>query len=307
MTEAYRGQSNLLIETLRIADRPDVFALKGGTAINFFFRNCPRLSVDIDLCYLPLNGRDEAFRDIREKLEAIGSEIRKSLSGAEVNIQENFKALVRKDGMLVKIEVNEVVRGTLLPPVMMSLCPLLEKEFGASIKINCLSEAELYAGKFCAALQRQHPRDIFDVWLFFKKGGELTREILDAFVVYLISHRKPTHEVLDPRIQDIRNLYHNRFAGMARMDVSLENLLETQLALPKRILNALTERHRAFLVGFNEGEPDWNLLPFPDAKNLPAVRWKQINLDRMNRDKRAEAIRKLVRVLRDNPYIHDTI
>lgn len=307
MTEAYQRQSSLLLETLRIAAGQEVFALKGGTAINFFFQNCPRVSVDIDLCYLPLNGRDEAFRDIREKLEAIGSEIRKSLSGAEVNIHENFKALVRRDGMLVKIEVNEVVRGTLLPPVRMPLCPLLEKEFEGGMKINCLSEAELYAGKFCAALQRQHPRDIFDVWLFLKRGGELTREILDAFVVYLISHRKPTHEVLDPRIQDIRNLYHHRFAGMARMDVSLENLLETQLALPGRILSALTERHRGFLVGFSEGEPDWNLLPFPDAKNLPAVRWKQINLDRMSRDKRGEAVRKLVRVLRENPYIHDTI
>ena len=184
MTEAYRGQSSLLLETLRIADRPEVFALKGGTAINFFFRNCPRLSVDIDLCYMPLNGRDEAFRDIRENLEAIGSEIKKSLSGVEVNIQESLKALVRKDGMLVKIEVNEVARGTLLPPVRMPLCPLLKKEFGGGIKVNCLSEAELYASKFCAALQRQHPRDIFDVWLFFKNGGELAREILDAFVVY---------------------------------------------------------------------------------------------------------------------------
>lgn len=307
MTEAYRRQSDLLLETLRIAAGQDVFALKGGTAINFFFRNCPRLSVDIDLCYLPLNGRDEAFRDIRKNMEAIGSEIRKFLSGAEVDTRENFKALVRKDGMLVKIEVNEVVPGTLLPPARMPLCPLLEKEFGGSMKINCLSEAELYAGKFCAALQRQHPRDIFDVWLFFKRGGELTREILDAFVVYLVSHRKPTHEVLDPRIQDIRNLYHHRFAGMARIDVSLENLLETQLALPGRILNALTERHRAFLVGFNEGEPDWNLLPFPDARNLPAILWERINLDRMNRGKRGEAVRKLVRVLRDNPYIHDTI
>lgn len=307
MTEAYRRQSNLLIETLRIAAGHEVFALKGGTAINFFFRDCPRFSVDIDLCYLPLNGRDEAFRDIRENMEAIGSEITRSLPGAEVNIQENFKALARKDGMLVKIEVNEVVRGALLPPVRMPLCPLLEKEFGGSIKINCLSESELYAGKFCAALQRQHPRDIFDVWLFFKRGGELTREILDAFVVYLISHRKPTHEVLDPRIQDIRNIYHHRFAGMARIDVSLENLLETQLALPGRILSALTERHRTFLVGFNEGEPDWNLIPFPDARNLPAIRWKRINLDRMSRGKRGEAARKLVRVLRDNPYIHDTI
>ena len=168
--------------------------------------------------------------------------------------------------------------------------------------VNCLSEAELYASKFCAALQRQHPRDIFDVWLFFDRGGELTQEIFDAFVVYLISHRKPAHEVLNPGIQDIRNLYHHRFAGMARVEVSLETLLETQLLLPGKILSALAERHRTFLVGFNRGEPDWNLLPFPDAKNLPAVRWKQINLDKMSSDKRGEVIGKLVQVLKDNPH-----
>ena len=84
--------------------------------------------------------------------------------------------------------------------------------------------------------------------------------------------------------------------------MSLEHLLETQLALPGRILSALTERHRAFLLGFNEGEPDWSLLPFPDAKNLPAVRWKRINLEKMSDDKRGEAMRKLLGVLRDNPY-----
>ena len=302
MTQGYQGQSGLLLEVLRIAAKSEVFALKGGTAINFFFQDCPRLSVDIDLCYLPLSGRDEAFRDIRENMEAIKSEIEKFLPGAEVSISENCKALVRNGGMLVKIEINEVVRGTLLPPVRMPLCPLLEKEFGGSMTVNCLSEAELYASKFCAALQRQHPRDIFDVWLFFDRGGELTQEILDAFVVYLISHRKPAHEVLNPKIQDIRNPYHHRFAGMARIEVSLEKLLETQLLLPGKILSALTERHRTFLVGFNRGAPDWNLLPFPAAKNLPAVRWKQINLDKMSSDKRGEVIRKLVQVLKDNPH-----
>ena len=235
-------------------------------------------------------------------MEAIKSEIEKFLPGAEVSISENCKILVRNGGMLVKIEINEVVRGTLLPPVRMPLCPLLEKEFGGGMTVICLSEAELYASKFCAALQRQHPRDIFDVWLFFDRGGELTQEVLDAFVVYLISHRKPAHEVLNPRIQDIRNLYHHRFAGMARVEVSLETLLETQLLLPGKILSALTERHKTFLVGFNRGEPDWNLLPFPDVRNLPAVRWKQINLDKMSSDKRDEVIGKLVQVLKDNPH-----
>ena len=303
MTEEYQGQAGLLLEVLRIAAKSEAFALKGGTAINFFFQDCPRLSVDIDLHYLPLNGRDEAFRDIRENMEAIKSKIEKSLSGIKVSIPENFKVLVESNGILVKIEINEVIRGTLLPPVERPLCPSLEKEFGVGMTVNCIAEAELYAGKFCAALQRQHPRDIFDAWLFFEKGGELTQEILDAFVVYLISHRKPAHEVLDPVIKkDMQSTYNNRFLGMARIEVALENLLEMQLLLPGKILSALTERHRTFLVDFNKGDPAWNLLPFSDAKNLPAVRWKQINLDKMSSGKRGEIIGKLIQVLKNNPY-----
>ncbi|MDE0519625.1 MAG: nucleotidyl transferase AbiEii/AbiGii toxin family protein [Candidatus Dadabacteria bacterium] len=72
----YEKQSALLLETLRIAATKEVFALKGGTAINFFFHDCPRFSVDIDLCYLPVSERDQAFRDIREKMEAIKAEMK---------------------------------------------------------------------------------------------------------------------------------------------------------------------------------------------------------------------------------------
>ena len=302
MKEQYLRQARLMLEVLRIAAESKVFALKGGTAINFFFQNCPRFSVDIDLHYLPLNERDEAFSDIRRNLKVIESGIKESLSGAEVNIASDCKASVKNKGMLVKIEVNQVIRGTLLPTVERPLCPLLEREFGEGMAVDCVAQAELYAGKFCAALQRQHPRDIFDVWLFFERESELTQKILDAFVIYLISHRKPIHEVLNPRIKDIRNLYDNHFEGMARTEVSLEDLLETQRLFPAKILSSLTERHRNFLVGFSKGEPDWSLLPFTDVKNLPAVRWKQINLDKMDSAKREETTRSLLRVLEDNPY-----
>lgn len=302
MTEKYQKQVNLLLEVLQIAVEPEVFALKGGTAINFFFQNCPRLSVDIDLHYLPLNGREKAFRDIRERMEAINLEIKRSFYGIETSITDDFKILIKNDGILVNIEINGVIRGTLLPPVEMPLCPWCKEEFGRSMKVTCIAEAELYAGKFCAALHRQHPRDIFDAWLFFARGGELTEEILDAFVVYLISHSRPIHEVLDPTIKDIQNVYENRFKGMAKIDVSLENLHKTQLLLPKKILAALTERHRTFLLGFNEGKPDWNLLPFSSAKDLPAVHWKLINLDKMGCDKREKITRDLVKLFKNNPY-----
>ena len=54
------------------------------------------------------------------------------------------------------------------------------------------------------------------------------------------------------------------------------------------------------IIGFNEGEPDWNLLSFPNARSLPAVRWKQVNLDIMDRGKRNETTRKLEQVFKNN-------
>jgi hypothetical protein len=50
----YREQVSLLLRVLPIVGREEVFALKGGTAINLFVRDLPRLSVDIDLTFLPL-------------------------------------------------------------------------------------------------------------------------------------------------------------------------------------------------------------------------------------------------------------
>ncbi len=303
MREEHQRQVSLLLDILPIVAQTEVFALKGGTAINFFVLDCPRLSVDIDLHYLPRNSREEALQDIRDNMEAIKSEIEKLLPDTKVSIDpKTGNALVQNEKALTKIEPNHVIRETLLPPVGMPLCPSLEQEFNRGMNIDCMAKTELYAGKLCAALQRQHPRDLFDTLLFLEEGEGLTREVLDAFLIYLISQGKPIHEMLAPNIQDMGHLYNNQFLGMTKKDVSLERLREVQSSLPVKILSAMTERDKAFLIGFKEGEPNWNLSPFPSAKELPAVRWKQLNLGRMNKDKRAQAIQKLVEVLNNNPY-----
>ena len=54
MLEHYRNQAQLLVDVLPYVAQQEVFALKGGTAINLFHRDLPRLSVDIDLTYLPV-------------------------------------------------------------------------------------------------------------------------------------------------------------------------------------------------------------------------------------------------------------
>ena len=54
MYEQYVNQSRLLLQLLPLIKKYPHFALKGGTAINFFIRDFPRLSVDIDLSYIKI-------------------------------------------------------------------------------------------------------------------------------------------------------------------------------------------------------------------------------------------------------------
>lgn len=68
-SSSYYKQVSLLIKMLPVVATEPVFALKGGTAINLFIRNFPRLSVDIDLAYLPLEPRDEALANVRAALK----------------------------------------------------------------------------------------------------------------------------------------------------------------------------------------------------------------------------------------------
>jgi len=300
MRELYQNQVSLLLDVLPIVNKSNVFALKGGTAINFFFRDCPRLSVDIDLHYLPDKNREEALADIQSNMEAIKADTETAMPGAKVIINpKTFNATVRYNNVLIKIEPNTVIRGTLLPPVEMQLCSSLVKDFNREMRITCVAREELFAGKLCAALQRQHPRDLFDVLLLLNKEEGLSRELIDTFIVYLISQGKPINEMLNPNIHDVENLFNNQFQGMTRLEaISLEHLIQVQKSLPQDILNLFTKTDRKFILGFKKGSPDWNLLSLTDVEKLPAVQWKQLNLQKMDSEKREQAINKLEQVFK---------
>ncbi len=206
-----------------------------------------------------------------------------------------------RDGVQIKIEPNQVIRGSLLSVVDKTLSSLFEQQTDTQVTVTCLAHHELYAGKLCAALYRQHPRDFFDVWIFLQQC-ELSAEFMNIFIIYLISQRRPICEGLQPNIRDLEPLYHNQFIGMTDKEVALEKLCEVQQSLPCWIVSSMTEDQRNFLLGFKRGEPDWSLLPHPDAKTLPAVRWKQQNLDRMNAEKRQAAVYKLQQLFKTVPY-----
>lgn len=85
ISATYRAQFELLLKILPYVAREDIFALTGGTAINLFVRDLPRLSVDIDLTYLQFDTRDRALKNIHEGLGRIKKNIEKSIHGLNVN------------------------------------------------------------------------------------------------------------------------------------------------------------------------------------------------------------------------------
>ncbi|MCV6608464.1 MAG: nucleotidyl transferase AbiEii/AbiGii toxin family protein [Campylobacterales bacterium] len=298
----YYKQVQLLIEVLPYVTQNDFFALKGGTAINLFVRDLPRLSVDIDLMYLPIEPRDESLENIAKAFEKIGATIERSVKNSTIhkllqNDGKLSKLQVERNSVRIKIEASPVTRGTVKEATDMQNSQKVQDEFGFAIT-KVVHMDDLYAGKICAALDRQHPRDLFDVRLLLDNEG-ISKELMDVFIVYLISSNQSISKLLNPNRIDISGLYEEQFRGMTTIDISLETLLETREELIEAINKKLTKEHKDFLLGFKKGEPNWSLLPFENISNLPSVKWKILNLDNMDIIKREEAIEKLKKILEE--------
>jgi predicted nucleotidyltransferase component of viral defense system len=291
----YAAQVRLLVQVIPYVAAEHCFALKGGTAINLFVRDLPRLSVDIDLAYLPSSDRQQALTDVRLALRRIADAVGRGLLQVDATVQSNrddeLRVLVRNPQAQIKVEVSPVLRGTVHQPVERDVVPLVEDEFGFA-SISVVSLPDLYGGKICAALDRQHPRDLFDVMLMLREEG-LTREIFEGFLVYLISHGRPIAELLSPRWKKLDGIFQAEFAGMTREPVTLEQLEATRAALLAAIQEQFTGQDAAFLLSLKRGEPDWALLNLPGVDQLPAVRWKLRNIMEMSASRRAGAVDKL--------------
>ena len=187
-SEHYRRQVGLLIRVLPLVAEENVFALKGGTAINLFIRDLPRLSVDVDLTYLPVAGRPESLADIVLASERIGDRLR------------------------------------------------------------------------------------------------------TAFVIYMLSHNRPMAEVLAPTRKDISREFERGFSGMTEVPVTVDDLVEAREQLLAEIVGNMPQAHKDLLMSFEAGKPDWSLIDVPQAADLPAVRWRQENLDKLDRERREALI-----------------
>uniref|UniRef100_UPI0039A4A2C2 nucleotidyl transferase AbiEii/AbiGii toxin family protein n=1 Tax=Ornithobacterium rhinotracheale TaxID=28251 RepID=UPI0039A4A2C2 len=301
----YYKQVQLLVRVLPLLDTEKCFALKGGTAINLFYRNLPRLSVDIDLLYLPSESRETALKNIREALSRLSELIKKSIVGVRVQEtqkqQDNsLRLILQLNEIRIKVELSPVIRETVFPVEQKEICERAENEFGYA-EIQVASLPDLYAGKLCAALDRQHPRDLFDVKLLLENEG-LTTDLRKTFLVFLISHQRPMSELLQPNFKDISEVYAMEFERMTDSPITLQELEDTRAELVQLIHTNITLEEKKFLLSFKNKTPQWDLLGLDSqvVSNLPSVKWKLLNLSKMKKDKHQIAYQKLKQILNIN-------
>jgi len=293
----YKNQVHLLLSVIPEVAKEKCFALHGGTAINLFVRDMPRLSVDIDLTYAPIEDRATSFANINYAL----GEIRKRLNTIFPNLlvehqMDKLKLQISNTDALIKIEVNQGIRGLLGDTNTLVLCDKAQEEFNAFCSIQGVSFGQLYGGKIVAAMDRQHPRDLFDVKDLLENEG-FTDEIKKGFLFTLISSKRPIKEVLFPIFKNQEQAFINQFSGMTETSFSYADYEQIREKLVQVIREGLTETDKTFIVSFENTSPDWSIYDF---EKFPSVQWKLQNLQSLkesNPEKHSYNIKELESLL----------
>lgn len=278
----YLEQVKLLTKILPYVAKEGCFALKGGTAINFFHYDLPRLSVDIDLTYTHFNDRKIAYEEINKALERIKENLNKAGFSTKYKNPGRLekKLLCTQNGITIKIEPNYNMRGCYTEPIQMDVSKSVNQIFGfASMRV--LSFEEIFGGKICAALDRQHPRDLFDCKYLLDNEG-ITSKIKKGFLIALLSQTtRPIHEMLKPKLQDNSLAFENKFKGMTEHNFTYEKHTETFHKLVDEIHKTLTPKDRKFLLSFVKLEHNWKHLDIKNIHKFPAIKWKILNLQKL--------------------------
>lgn len=294
MNEIYKRQVALLIRIMPLVYQIKDFAVHGGTAINLFHKNMPRYSVDIDLTYIHIQEREESLRTIKEHLTILKKNIEKTIPNIKVIPKYDiWKLQCTLNGATVKIEVNGTKRGVIGEIEEKMLCQKAQQEFSMACKARTVSYSQLYGGKITAALSRQHPRDLFDC-----KYMEINtfNEVKDGFILCLLGSDKPIIESLQPNDIDQSKVLENQFKGMSDIEFTYEDYEKTRKKLINQVNTSLTETDKAFILSFEEGNPDWSKCSAGDLSNYPSIKWKLqniINLKETNPLKYKQGIEKL--------------
>jgi predicted nucleotidyltransferase component of viral defense system len=273
--EEYIERAALVIRVLRSISKEKIFALKGGTAINFFVRDMPRLSEDIDLNYVPFDNRETAFINIEKALLRVKEEVERNNIKVIMRETTDKKLQIEcyKGRTKIKIDMNYDARGYIFKPIIMKSTHKIMQMYGA-VETQVVSFPELYAGKISAAMSRQHPRDLFDTKILLENEG-ITKTIKDAFIVNILTHRKPLYTLLNPNSIDQEDILKNKFEGMSNIEFTYKDHHKTLEKLKDELHHSFTENDKDFIVSFYSLKPQWDLVDIPNIKELPAVKRKE--------------------------------
>ena len=271
----------LLLKLMPFVMNEGMFAVHGGTAINLFVKDLPRYSVDIDLTYMPLAGREESLKDIHAHLQSIIQHALPQLPGLHVVPNyDTCKLLCEYHGYQVKVEVNQTKRGLIGGEA--KTFPLSEKaqeEFGLYCEATIVPPTLLYGGKIAAALSRQHPRDLFDV-----KYMELPlSDVREGLLFCLLGSDRPLHESFNPQLIDQHEAMENQFQGMTDIDFTYQDFEATRSKLIHDVNMLMSKEDKAFLLSFEQASPNWDKFEFPCMKDYPSVKWKMQNLTKLKK------------------------
>lgn len=279
MNKIYEDKVKLLVRILPYIAKEKIFALKGGSAINLFYKNLPRLSVDIDLSYILFDKRDIAYKNINNSLLNIADNLK--IIGIKTMLlgQENKKLICSDNITSIKIEPNYVIRGFIYEPQEKETCEIVSRRFGYA-KMKIVSKSELYGGKICAAIDRQHPRDLFDIKEFLDMK-ELDEDIINGFIIMLLGHDRTFHDLLNPNISDKRDVLEKDFVGMTDKIFTYQDHVETLTKLIN-IIKSNIKKYKEILLKFVSLDNSWiKKLDIQNIDKLPAIQWKIKNLEKL--------------------------
>lgn len=279
MDGQYVKQVALLLRIIPELNKMPEFAMHGGTAINLFHHNMPRLSVDIDLTYIPFDTREKDLQNIALLLKKLSAILIKTIPGIRINegskYEEEMKLFCRHKNVEVKIEVNTINRGLMGPSEQYPLCSAAQDLFKLFCEMNIVSTAQLFGGKMVAALDRQHPRDLFDTKKLFDKTN-FTPELMQGFLFCLFSSKRPLNEILDPNFLNQESVLANQFAGMSVEAFNYTMLENERKRLIVSIHKNLTSEQKQMILSFANGQPDWHN---ENWGNFPGIAWKLKNIN----------------------------
>ena len=279
MNELYRKQVGLLIRILPSVYQIEDFALHGGTAINLFLNNLPRFSIDIDLTYIPIENRLSSMSEINNHLARLKTIIEKTIPGIKIiHKVDVWKLICNHEGLTVKIEVNGIKRGLLGNTEDYFLCHIAQTIFNSSFKARIVSYTQLYGGKISAALNRQHPRDLFDCQFMSEDSLGKSK---DGLILSLLGSDKPIIESLKPNLINQQSALENQFTGMTDKPFTYKDYTESRERLIMGVNNLFNTYDKDFIISFENGEPKWEICCAGDLSIYPSVQWKLENIRKL--------------------------